>query len=153
VTISTPGLRTRAGALLATGLCAATLTACNKPEDKISILSGKTVSVVSPFTGDAKQLCNAGSTAIKDITAVGGSSVLIDVPKKVANAGWFVSAFIVNSSCQAQAVAQSATQGTKSHALRVSIPQANEGSFFLQVVPLTGSDSKTTWLVRVNLTQ
>lgn len=133
------------------------LTACNKPVEKITILANSKSHIIEPFGGVANDLCKQGTTTIGDVSASGGSTILVDVPKKVADGGWFVSSFVVDQSCQLQAVASASSEQVKGkHAIRVSVPNVGTGSFFLQVVPAAGSSdatSKTTWLVRVNLKQ
>lgn len=149
--------RVRAGALgLALASSAALLTACDKPLTKITVLSGSKSVIVSPFTGVAGDLCKAGATSIGDVSAAGGGTILVDVPKKVADEGWFVSSFVVDASCQLQSVPSATTDPVREHTVRIAVPQASSGSFFMQVVPAGGSKDakdKITWLLRVNLTQ
>lgn len=149
--------RVRAGALSLAAGSALLLTACDKPVEKITILSGSDSKIVSPFTGVAGDLCKAGATTIGDIKATGGSTILVDVPKKLAEEGWFVSSFVVDSGCQLQSVPSATTNPVRDkHTVRVPVPQAASGSFFMQIVPAAASkdaSKKTTWLVRVNLEQ
>lgn len=136
---------------------AALLTGCTKPQPGITLLSGSKSTIVS-----AQPLCfQLGQCAIKanrvgQITAAANSQILVDVPGSLAGKGWIVAAFTTDSTGKNTAVA---TPGANSapihgeHTVRLQVPQATSGGYYLQVSALQPTRQLTTWLVGVQLTQ
>lgn len=145
--------RGRASALALTAVSVVGLAACDKPLEKVTVLAGKKTTVISAFHGTQKDVCT-GSKSIPTINATRGSTILVDVPKKVADNGWLVSAFTADASCNlAPLPIPASSDVTNSHTLRLTVPIQGQGGYFVMVVPVTGSSLKSSWVVQVNLAQ
>jgi hypothetical protein len=100
--------------------------------------------------------CDAVGSKIRTVKAVGGSKIMVDVPKELADAGWIVAAFTSDAAGKNTPVP---TPGASSspvhgeHSVRLVVPQVTSGGYFLQISSLRPSRQLTTWIVTVQLTQ
>lgn len=146
------GRRAVACGIAAAGL-ALMLSACDKPQPSVTVFNGSTAKAVQAqqpcvFTG----ACNPDGHKIGDLSAVAGSTILIDVPKNLAAAGWVAAAFTQDSSGKNTPVPGAGTPGTsKDLTSRTRVPDGT-GGYFLQVSALKPSNQLTTWIVRVSIT-
>ncbi|HEY2041337.1 MAG TPA: DUF2771 family protein [Jatrophihabitans sp.] len=143
---------------IAAGATATVLTGCTKPQPSITVFSGSTSKTVSAQPECVlTSRCNADAGKVSDLNAAPGSTILVDVPKTLASAGWIVTAFTQDSSSKNTPIDGAGSSITNNHTVRLQVPQAG-GAYFLQVSPpaLTQSaqDNRlTTWIVRVQLAQ
>jgi len=132
------------------------LTACNKPQPTVTMFTGnksQAVSAQPPCT--VLGSCQSESSKVGQIKAASGSQILIDVPKALADGGWIVAAFTSdgtkNTALTTPGASSSPIKGH--HTVRLQVPDATTGSYYLQVTALKPSNQLTTWLVGVQLTQ
>jgi hypothetical protein len=136
-----------AGALAST----AVLAACSKPVPLITVQSGSFSTTVTPSTYafDATHTRTSGLT-LPEVSARGGGSVLIDVPREVVNHGWEITAFALDS---AHTAVGNSGPILNSHSYRV-VAGANSGNpFIVQVLQLShGKPDGSVWsfLVKVS---
>ena len=102
------------------------LTGCTKPLPKITILSGSTTVVVSPqsYCFDPTHCHNPGGKA-PTVHAAAGTSLLVDVPREIADHPWSVSSgkFSVNQTFQVfQGDNYSSGTITNTHTARIEVP-------------------------------
>jgi hypothetical protein len=136
-------------AVLAAG---AMLTACDKPQPTITVFSGSTSKAIKAqppcvFSGT----CDADQKKIRTLAVASGSTILIDVPKDLANAGWIASAFTQDAGKNTPVVG-AGTSTTKSFSERLQVPQGS-GGYFVQVSALKPTNQLTTWVLRVQYGQ
>jgi hypothetical protein len=134
-----------------TGLLAisALLSACDKPQPTVTVYSGSTAKAVSAqppclLLGT----CSPNQGRVTGLSVEPGSTVLIDVPKQLADAGWIASAFTQDSTGKNTPVAGAGTTTTTKLTARLQVPQGS-GGYFVQISSLKPSDQLTTWIVRV----
>jgi hypothetical protein len=144
----------RAGALAAAAVAAVLLSACDKPIPEITLLSGSTVSQVAATSycfNSNQRNCHVTS-AVPRITATSSSTIMVTVPRSVAESPWIVSAFRLDD------------QGTRTpldgygspallqdtHSTRVAVPFGT-GEYFLSVAQIEGAEQRGTWTVRVDV--
>jgi hypothetical protein len=110
------------------------LSACDRPLPQISVLSGSTIVRVSPQTYyfDNPQKARVTSGTVSTISASGGRSLLVDVPKEVADQNWSVTAITLDAAGK-----QTDLDGT--------------GNYFLKVAAAGGS-AGGVWLIQVHVT-
>jgi hypothetical protein len=97
--------------------------------------------------------CTADGKKISRIKAAAGSRILIDVPKELAKSGWLVAAFTSDGSGKNTPVSDGGSLPVKDkHTVRLQVPPAKEGGYFLQVLPAPGSTERSTWVIQVQLT-
>ena len=149
---------TRPGARRLLAICAALvaavtlLTGCTKPRANITVFSGSTAKAVAGqpicvITGK----CIATASKVVDLKAAPGSTILIDVPKDLAAAGWVAAAFAPDQSGANNPITGAGTPApTNKVAARVEVPQAT-GGYYLQISSVRPSNQLTTWIVRVTI--
>ncbi len=137
-------------------LTTALLTSCDKPQSSITVLSNDRSSVVAAQPACAVlNTCPLVASRELRIKASGGSQILVDVPKELADAGWIVAAYTSDGTKNTAVTTAGASSGTihNQHTVRLNVPNATEGSYYLQVTALRPSNQLTTWLVGVQLVQ
>jgi hypothetical protein len=152
--------RTRAVAMAAALLSATSLlTACDKPLPTITVFSGKTAKTVSAqpkCTVAPTQQCSVDQAKVSELTARGGGQILIDVPEKLADAGWFAAAFSTDSSGKNTPITGAGSQPvTGKHTIALNVPfiSGSGGGYLLQIDPIKPNQLLTTWLMAIKLTQ
>jgi hypothetical protein len=137
--------------LIATGVL---LTACNKPQPSITVFSGSTAKAVSaqaPCVLDKS--CTDDPHKVVDLTVRPGSTLLVDVSRDLANAGWIATAYTQDSSGAATSIPGAGTaKPTQNLSARLRVPQA-DGAYLVRVTSVRPTNQLTTWLVRVTLGQ
>ncbi len=146
-----------AAATLAVLAAAALLSGCTKPQPTVTVFSGsdsKAVAAQAPCVILGSCAEDVGKYA--HITVRGGSQILLDAPRDLANAGWIVTAYIRDTAGKNTPLTSpqgvSTTSVIKDLVARVQVPQATSGSYFLQVSSVKPSNQLTTWIVNVELT-
>jgi hypothetical protein len=133
------------------------LSACSKPQPTVTVLSNDKSKIIpaQPTCTMLTTPCALVNSKIKHVTASAGSKILVDVPRSLANGGWIVTAYITDGKKNTALTTPGAQSGTiqGQHSVRLTVPSATEGSYFLQVTALRPSDQLTTWVIGVNLTQ
>ena len=146
--------------VLAAGLplaaTAALLTGCSKPQPGITVLSDNRSKVVRAQPAcTVLGSCQPVQSRVPQVPATGGSSILLDVPKELADSGWIVAAFTsdgkTNTALTTPGAASPPIKGR--HTVRLQVPAATEGSYYLQVTALRPTSRLTTWLLGVQLRQ
>jgi hypothetical protein len=144
-----------AGAALGVAVIATALSACERPLPQVSVLSGSTVVRVSPqtyiFTGAKDARVTSGTVA--SLNASGGTSLLVDVPREVADQRWNVSAITLDAQGKATAMdytGASSPTVTNTHSTRVVVPYAT-GAYYLKIAS-AGNANGGVWLVKINIT-
>lgn len=131
----------------------ALLTACDKPQPTVTVFNGSTAKAVSAQPACLLlSTCSAKQGRVVSLSAQPGSTILIDVPKKLADAGWIASAFTQDSTGKNTAVTGAGTSTTTDLTARLQVPQGT-GGYFVQVSALKPSNQLTTWIVRVTYGQ
>jgi hypothetical protein len=155
--VSVPRLRPRA---LAAGLglaaTASVLAGCSEPQPSITVLSDNRSKIVQAQPAcTVLGSCQPVQSRVPQVPATGGSQILLDVPKELADAGWIVAAFTsdgkTNTALSTPGAASQPIKGR--HTVRLRVPAATEGSYYLQVTSLRPTNQLTTWLVGVQLRQ
>ncbi|HST50299.1 DUF2771 family protein [Jatrophihabitans sp.] len=150
----------RAPRALAAGLTvavtAAVLTGCSKPQPTITVLSDSKARIVKAQPAcTVLGSCQPVAGRVPQVPATGGSQILLDVPKDLADSGWIVAAFTsdgkTNTALTTPGAASQPIQGR--HTVRLRVPAATSGSYYLQVTALRPTDQLTTWLLGVELRQ
>lgn len=134
----------------------ALLTSCDKPQSSITVLSNDRSSVVAAQPACAMVgTCQLAANRETRIKARGGSQILVDVPKELADAGWIVAAYTTDGTKNTAVTTSGAASGTihNQHTVRLNVPDSTVGSYYLQVTALRPSNQLTTWLVGVQLVQ
>lgn len=135
------------------------LTGCDKPQPTVTALSNDRSTIVPAQPGCTMlptAACSPDPSKQKSIKASGGSQILLDVPLQLANAGWIVTAFTGDGTTNTPlttpaGVSTGPIHGV--HTVRLNVPAATAGSYFLQVTALKASKQLTNWLIAVQLTQ
>lgn len=123
---------------------AVTLTACDKPEAKVTFQSGSTSVVVG--RGDGAEL-----------NAKAGSTILIDVPKDIADKQWVAQSLAPDSSGKwSQLTFDGSTSPIMSdtHSVRLSVPHVTgEGSntYAVAVAQVGKTDDTALWKLAVHV--
>jgi hypothetical protein len=143
-----------AAAVLGAGAIATVLSACDKPTPNITVFTGRTTIQVSPakycYDGNANT-CRTTSAA-GSITATSGSTIVVDVPREVADNHWAVAAFVKDSTGKITTIdSSSSAVVSKTHSVRLLVPQASSGSYQLSVQSFTGAAATGEWDVEVTL--
>lgn len=145
---------------LATGLglavTATLLTGCTKPQPGITVLSDNRSRVVRAQPAcTVLGSCQPVQGRVPQVAATGGSQILLDVPKELADGGWIVAAFTsdgkTNAALTTPGAGSSPIKGR--HTVRLQVPAATAGSYYLQVTALRPTNRLTTWLLGVQLRQ
>ncbi len=140
-------------------LAAATLlTACDKPSPTITVLHGDGSDQVKAQPACAVfGSCHYTQSDVRRINAAGGSQILLDVPKNLADSGWVAAAYTTDAAGTKNTALN--TPGASSqpirgkHTVTLQVPDATTGSYLIQVTALKPSNQLTTWLIGVTLTQ
>jgi len=116
----------RAIAAAAVALLAITsLTACDKPLPKVTVLSGSRTVVLGPQTYcfDASH-CHFPKTKVSVVHATAGTTLLVDVPREIADHPWQVSSGTLSGNTLKTFVGDNYSTGTISdtHSARVDVP-------------------------------
>lgn len=149
--------RRRAAAVLAPLLAVTVLSSCTKPLPTITVFSGSTATKVSaqPRCAIVTNRCKLVTSDIPELSAKGGGQILVDVPRKLAHAGWIVSAFTADSAGKNTPVpGAGSTAVSGDHAVRVNVPLST-GGYFIGVYPTNPAAAHvlTAWLVSVHIAQ
>lgn len=138
------------------GLAATTavLTGCSQPQPSITVLSDNRSKIVRAQPAcTVLGSCQPVQSRVPQVAAAGGSQILLDVPKELADAGWIVAAFTSdgksNTALSTPGAASQPIQGR--HTVRLRVPAATTGSYYLQVTSLRPTNQLTTWLLGVQL--
>ncbi|MDQ1736495.1 MAG: hypothetical protein QOH56_2746 [Pseudonocardiales bacterium] len=130
------------------------LTACSKPQPSITVFSGSTAKAVSaqaPCVLDKS--CTDDPHKVVDITVRPGSTLLLDVSRDLANAGWIATAYTQDSSGASTSIPGAGTaKPVQNLSARLQVPQA-DGAYLVRVTSVRPTNQLTTWLVRVTLGQ
>ncbi|MDQ1750057.1 MAG: hypothetical protein QOE71_1113 [Pseudonocardiales bacterium] len=130
------------------------LTACNKPQPSITVFSGSTAQTVSaqaPCVLDKS--CTDDPHKVVDISVRPGSTLLVDVSRDLASAGWIATAYTQDSSGASTSIPGAGTaKPTQNLSARLQVPQA-DGAYLVRVTSVRPTNQLTTWLVRVTLGQ
>jgi hypothetical protein len=148
--------------VIAAGAATTLLSACDKPQPTITVLSGSKSKIVKaqPECVILAQ-CTVDLKKVTDLNAARGGTILIDVPKSLASAGWIVTAYTQDSTGKNTPIEGAGSATVNDHSVRVRVPEPTTdagGSYVLQVSPpapskRTQDDRLTTWIVRVQLSQ
>lgn len=147
-----PRSRRFLAALVGVLAAATVLTACNKPIPQITIQSGSSSVLVGAqtycFTTDVKTCHFAATAALPTLEAKAGDTILVDVPKNIAESSWQVSSATQQDDGTFENLT---TDGSSSpvihnnHSTRLVVPFA-AGSYFLIIREQTSS-----WVARVTI--
>ena len=141
----------------AAGATVLSLAACDRPVPEVTVLSGSTTIVVSPQTycPDATPThCRFSTSSVHHLRAIAGSTLLVDVPREVADTSWSV----VSASQKANGnfstipganYASGTITGT--HSVRLDVPYG-VGSYFL-VVQSKGASTDGSWVAEVSISR
>lgn len=150
--------RPRAAAVLLAPLLAVTLlSACTKPLPSITVFSGTTAKKISaqPRCAIVTNRCKINTNSIPELSAKGGSQILVDVPRKLAHAGWIVSAFTTDATGKNTPIAGAGSSAVSGqHSVRVNVPLSS-GGYLIGVYPTSPTAPRvlTAWLVSVRIGQ
>ncbi|MBV9823291.1 MAG: DUF2771 family protein [Actinobacteria bacterium] len=141
---------------LALAAMAALLTGCSKPQPTITVLSdSKARTVRAQPACTVLGNCQPVAGRVPQVRAAGGSQILLDVPKALADSGWIVAAFTsdgkTNTALTTPGAGSDPIRGR--HTVRLQVPPATAGSYYLQVTALRPTNQLTTWLLGVELGQ
>ncbi|MDQ1722292.1 MAG: hypothetical protein QOI26_2026 [Pseudonocardiales bacterium] len=155
--MSAPRLRPR---VLAAGLgltaTVSVLAGCAKPQPSITVLSDNRSQIVRAQPACmVLGSCQPVQSRVPQVAATGGSQILVDVPRELADGGWIVAAFTsdgkTNTALTTPGAASPPIRGR--HSVRLQVPAATEGGYYLQITALRPSNQLTTWLLGVQLRQ
>ncbi|MEO7260301.1 MAG: DUF2771 family protein [Jatrophihabitantaceae bacterium] len=157
--MSGPRLKSRvlaAGLGLAATAATTVLAGCSKPQPSITVLSDNRSEIVRAQPAcTVLGSCQPVQSRVPQVRATAGSQIMLDVPKELADAGWIVAAFTsdgkTNTALTTPGAASQPIQGQ--HSVRLRVPSATAGSYYLQVTSLRPSNQLTTWLLGVQLRQ
>ena len=130
------------------------LAGCTKPQPGITVLSDNRARIVKAQPAcTVLGSCQPVQSRVLQVPATGGSQILLDVPKELADGGWIVAAFTsdgkTNTALTTPGAASPPIQGR--HSVRLQVPAVTEGSYYLQVTALRPTNQLTTWLLGVQL--
>jgi len=116
----------RATAAAAVAVAAITsLSACDKPLPKVTVLSGSTTVVVGPqsYCFDASH-CHFPKSKETVVHARAGTTLLVDVPRQIADHAWQVSSGTLSGNTLKTFVGDNYSTGTikNTHSARVDVP-------------------------------
>jgi hypothetical protein len=153
----TPGNRPRRTSAGLLGLAAVTglLVACDKPQPTVTFFSGSKSDIVSAQPPCVLAgTCGADEKKVAVVGAAGGSRILVDVGKDLSRAGWIVAAYTVDGAGKNTPIQGAGSEPVNgAHTVRLQVPSATSGRYFLQVTSLRPNNQLTTWIARVQLTQ
>ena len=131
----------------------ALLSACDKPQPTVTVFSGSTAKAVSAQPSCLLLgTCSPSQSRVTGLSVQPGSTVLVDVPKKLADGGWIATAFTQDSAGKNTPVTGAGTSTTTKLTARLQVPQGS-GGYFVQISALKPSNQLTTWIVRVTYGQ
>jgi len=124
------------------------LTACDKPLPKVTVLSGSTTVVLEPQTYcfDASH-CHQPGAKIAVVDAAAGSTLLVDVPREIADHAWSVSSGTFTKGLLKTFVGDNYSTGAikNTHSARVEVP-FGVGSYTLAI-----QTNQATWVAQVKV--
>lgn len=140
--------------LCAVAAGAVLLTGCQKPFPDLTVLSGDTTTTVSPQTYcfDAAH-CHFPKSTVGQVSARAGSTLLVDVPRAVADQTWSVVSAVRKANGTFRTIKganYSSNNVHDSHSTRVDVPYG-VGGYYL-VVSQHGS-SLGSWVTEVTISQ
>jgi hypothetical protein len=147
--------RTRSGALAVSLVAAAgLLAACDKPVPEVTVLSGATTTRIPParYCFDAAgQHCRT-SDAAGTVRAQSNGTLLVDVPRTVADTHWLVTAYRRGASGKPTPLDGygSPTVLSGRHSIRLPVPYG-EGTYYISVVQLSGPKQVGQWTATVEV--
>jgi hypothetical protein len=146
----------RAGLVAAAVLASATLTSCDKPIPNVTFLTGSTTTLVHAlnYCFDAITHCH-NTSKITIINAKSNSTVLVDVPREVADQHWIVTAFSLSKGKTTPLDGYGSSVLHNRHSIRLPVPYASGGGsyYFLSVAEIRGAAQSGTWTVQVHVTE
>lgn len=148
-------LRPRAlAAGLGVAAAATLLTGCTRPQPSITVLSdNRARSVPAQPACTVLGKCQPIAGRVTEVRATGGSQILVDVPKALADSGWIVAAFTSDGKTNTPLDGAGSPTIHGRHSVRLRVPQVSSGSYYLQVTALRPNNQLTTWLLGVQLAQ
>ena len=126
------------------------LTACDKPAPNVTVLSGSTTVIVSPQTYCLDLThCHTPGKAVPTVHAKAGASLLIDVPRAIADHAWTVSSGTFTNNQLHAFVGANYSTGTirNTHTTRVDVPYG-VGTYTLAIT--TNVDA---WIAQVTVSR
>jgi hypothetical protein len=131
------------------------VAACDKPQPKVTVFNGSGSKIISAQPGCVTQAtCSPDVSKIPTVFAHSGSTLLIDVPKEVADKSWLVQALNPDSSGKVTAIEGAGTIApTKDHAVRVLVPTQAGVRYILRVTPTIPKPGTRVWMTWVEVTQ
>ncbi|WP_375480768.1 DUF2771 family protein [uncultured Jatrophihabitans sp.] len=147
-------MRRRVLGLVAVLPCLLALGGCDKPVPGVTVLSGSTSTVIPPqkYCFDSGARACRVSEKIRTINARSSSTLLIDVPRAVANSHWLVTAFRRDKNGKSTPLdgfgSPDLIHGR--HSTQVSVPYGT-GDYFLSVAELAGGSQQGAWVARVHV--
>ncbi len=159
--MSLPSLNRARSLVAAAGLIALVplLSSCDKPQATITILSNSRSTIV-PAQPSCTMLDAGGCAPVagrqKTVKATGGSQILVDVPRALADAGWIVTAYTTDGKTNTPLTSPSGVSTgpvNGEHTVRLNVPAATTGSYYLQITALKPSNQLTNWLCLVQLSR
>jgi hypothetical protein len=155
-----PQIRKRtAGWAALFALLAAVLTACQKPLPTITV-SGDGKSVVvdaanyrfadGPLHEPVKDVGQAPELRVR-----AGSTLLVDVPRTVADNAWVVAAFTLDSAGKSHPLTGAGTASAihDRHTTHLATTPAGVGSYYLQVAEIRSASQVGGWILHVTTTE
>ena len=136
------------GIAVLTGL----LTACERPVPELTVLANRVVTRVNPATYcfDSHS-CRTGSASAKTVSATPGSTLLIDVPREVADGQWVVAAYTEDSGGKKTVIdGAGSTLLHDRHSVRLAVPSST-GAYALSIQSFDGTTPTGLWNVVVEL--
>jgi hypothetical protein len=147
-------LSRRAGGLaVAVALAGGLLSACDRPVPQITLFADRTTTRVNATTYcfDSAH-CRQNSTEAS-VAATAGSTILVDVPRQIANAQWLVSAYTVDSSGKKTVIDGAGSSLLHdTHTVRLLVPTSS-GAYALSIQSFDGTTPTGIWNVVVQLRQ
>jgi hypothetical protein len=148
--------------LAALGVLAAvmTLAACQKPTPGVTLQSGSTSTVLKPqtycFDAKTKDCRVAASGNVGTLHAAGGGSILVDVPRTIADGYWQVRSATQSKDGTFKTLTADGTQTAivhGRHSARVQVPFGS-GDYYLIVAEAPQGANKATgsWVARIVVT-
>lgn len=145
-------MRRLATAVAGVTLLCGVLTACERPVPDLTVLADRVVTRVSPATYcfDSAS-CRTGTSTAKSVSATPGSTILVDVPRDVADGRWVVAAYTEDSSGKKTVIdGAGSTLLHNRHSVRLAVPSST-GAYALSIQSFNGTTPNGLWNVIVQL--
>jgi hypothetical protein len=143
--------------VLAVGIAAAAglLVACDKPVPEVTVLSGSTTTQLQPSRYCFSTTANScrSSDSVGTVHARSDGTLLIDVPRPVAQAHWLVTAYRRAASGRPTPLDGYGSPSVLNdrHSIRLPVPYG-EGTYYISVVQLNGPKQVGQWTATVEVT-